>query len=168
MAGTNVISENTNRTIMGWWRTNQKDSYNIFECGKPQCGKIFALGRWFGEHGTSRDGLTCHTHCGCYNDGVGTTGAAIGPSNNSWHHFAHVWDGLNHYIYFDGEFYIEGPDRNGNLQTDSIGCVFGARDTRFNFQGDIKGIKVYAEALNGDQITRIKGKPFYFRDSTPP
>ena len=163
MVGTNVIAGNDHRTITGWWRTNQKDSYNVYECGKPgTCGQTFAFGRWFGEYRTSTDGLTCHTWCGCNRDNVGKTGAAIGPSDNTWHHFAHVWDGSDHHIYYDGELYTQGPDHNGNLQTVGSGCVFGSREGQFNFQGDIKLMKVYREALNVGQIKLIKGKPFDF------
>ncbi|CAK0884867.1 unnamed protein product [Prorocentrum cordatum] len=57
----------------GFFKTSQRDSYIVFECGTPwgSCGGTFAHGRWFEEHGTSPTGITCHTWCGCYSDAGG-------------------------------------------------------------------------------------------------
>ena len=160
MPGTEVVKGNIPRTITGWWRTSQKDSYNVYECGNPGtgCGNSFAFGRWFGEHATSRQGLTCHTWCGCYSDTVGKSGRDVGPSDNTWHHFAHIWDGSSHYLYYDGELYSSGGDANKELSTAATGCVFGSRDDRFNFKGDVKGLKIYTEALDATQIKLLSGK----------
>ena len=95
-------------------------------------------------------------------DIVGKSETDIGPSDNTWHHFTHVWDGSRHHIYYDGELYSQGPDSNVNLKTVANGCVFGSREQSLNFQGDIKGIEVYAEALNANQIKHILGNLFYF------
>ena len=158
MVGTTVISGNIPRTVLGWWRTTQKDSYNIYECGRGKSGQSFSLGRWFGEHGTSVKGLTCHTWSGCYNNDVSKSGSDIGPSDNTWNHFAHVWDGSTHYIYFNGELYSKGSDAgNRILNTYGDGCVFGSKDARFNFKGDVKGLKIYSAALTSEQIKYLKG-----------
>ena len=84
-------------------------------------------------------------------------GKDIEPSDNTWHHFGHVWDGSTHYLYYDGELYSQGRDRNGILNTFGNGCIFGSKDSRFNFFGDIKGLHVYRAALTLDQIKKIKG-----------
>ena len=163
MPGTEVVKGNIPRTITGWWRTSQQDSYNIFECGSPKvkgnagCGKSFAFGRWFGKYKSSQ-GLTCHTWCGCFVDTVGQSGGDVGPSDNTWHHFAHIWDGSSHYLYYDGELYSSGGDANRELSTAATGCVFGSRDDRFNFKGDVKGLKIYTEALDATQIKLLSGK----------
>ena len=164
MNGTTVISGNDPRSVTGWWRTNQTDSYNIFQCGRPDAGsgETFSLGRWFGMYGTSKYGLVCHTWKGCFLDDVSNSATDIGPSDNTWHHFAHVWDGSRHHIYFDGELYSQGSDKNVNLKTVASGCVFGSRHPPANFQGDIKGIKVYAEGVNANQIKHILGNLFHF------
>ena len=164
MTGTNIIAGNDPRTVMGWWRTNQTDRYNIFECGTPNAGRgeTFAFGRWFGSHGQPQYALTVHTWKGGYKDDVSKSETNIGPSDNTWHHFTHVWDGSSHHIYYDGELYSQGPDSNVNLKTVANGCVFGSREQSLNFQGDIKGIEVYAEALNANQIKHILGNLFYF------
>ena len=154
---TSDISGNAPRTFTGWWRTTQQDSYNIFECGRHIGGETFALGRWFGEHTTSPKGLTCHTWHGCFLDDVGKNGKDFGPSDYVWHHFAHVWDGSNHYLYYDGELSSQGPDSNEILNTYGNGCVFGSKDSRFNFIGDVKSLHVYNAALTLVQITKIKG-----------
>ena len=156
--GSTTISGNVPRTVAGWWRTTQNDSYNIYECGRARskCGASFALGRWFGEHGTSIKGLTCHTWCGCY-DNMGRYGKDVGPSDNTWHHFSHVWDGSTHYLYYDGELYYQGQDNNGKLNTAADGCVFGSKDSRFNYIGDIKGLHIYRAVLTLEQIKQIKG-----------
>ena len=160
MPGTEVIKGNIPRTITGYWKTSQKDSYNVYECGTPWkiAGGNFAFGRWFGEHGTSKLGLTCHTWGGCYSDTVGTSGRDVGRSDDTWHHFAHIWDGTNHYLYYDGELYTSGGDKNKKLKTVDTGCVLGSRDTRFNFKGDVKGVKIYKEALTATQIKILAGK----------
>ena len=151
-ASTTILG-NVPRTIAEWWRTTQNDSYNIYDCGRPgKCGASFAFGRWFGEHGTSSKGLTYHTWCD-----VGRYGKDVGPSDNTWHHFSHVWDGSTHYLYYDGELYYQGLDKNGKLKTSADGCVFGSKDSRFDFIGDIKGLCIYRAALTLKQIKKIKG-----------
>jgi hypothetical protein len=75
-----------------------------------------------------------------------------------WHHFTHVWDGSVHYLYYDGALYSKGTDSNGALSTIGNGCVFGSRDTRFLFRGDIKGMRVFKEALSVDQIEALYSK----------
>ena len=94
---------------------------------------------------------------------MGTSGRDVGPSDNTWHHFAHIWDGTSHYLYYDGELYSKGGDTNSGinskqLETVASGCVFGSKDSRFNFKGDVKGIKIYTEALTATQIKSLFGE----------
>ena len=160
MPGTEIVKGNIPRTVTGWWRTSQQNSYNVYECGNPwkNCAESFAFGRWFGYAGASSQGLTCHTWCGCYKDAVGNSDSDVGPSDNTWHHFAHIWDGTSHYLYYDGDLYSSGGDTNRELTTAASGCVFGSRDSRFNFKGDVKGIKIYTAALTATQIKSLSGK----------
>ena len=155
--GSIAISGNVPRTFAGWWRTTQNDPYNIYECGRvKRNGEAFALGRWFGEFSTSSKGLTCHTDGGCFKDDVGRNGKDVGPSDNAWHHFGHVWDGSTHYLCYDGELYSQGRDTNGKLNTFDNGCILGSYEY-YNFIGDIKGLHVYRDALTLQQIKKIKG-----------
>ena len=88
MPGTEVISGNDARTFAGWFKTDMgRDSYNVFQCGTvwSSCGITFAFGRWFGEFGTSSDGLTIHTWCGGSRDPVGRNGAAVSADGGVTH-----------------------------------------------------------------------------------
>ena len=162
IAGTSVISGNIPRTVTGWWRSTQSKVYNIYECGRYRSGQTFSLRRRFG----TQEDLHCHTGGGCFDSSVGKTGKILGPSDNTWHHFAHVWDGSSHFIYYDGELYSKGTDRkNRTLSTYENGCVFGSKDDRFSFKGDIKGLRIYSTALTLEDIVKIKGKFLYLINS---
>jgi len=154
MPGTDSITGNDARTVTGFFKTGQTDSYNIFECGTPSssCGMSFAMGRWFGEHGTSSQGMTCHTWCGCYSNSVGKSSQSVSIDSGTWYHFAHVYDGTTHYLYFDGALFSSGTDNNNPLTTAATGCVFGSKDGRFSFDGQVKSAKVYSGAMSASEI----------------
>jgi hypothetical protein len=154
MPGTDSITGNDARTVVGFFKTGQTDSYNIFECGTPSssCGMSFAMGHWFGEHGASSQGMTCHTWCGCYNNDVGKSSQSVSIDSGTWYHFAHVYDGTTHFLYFDGALFSSGTDNNNPLSTAATGCVFGSKDSRFSFDGQVKSAKVYLGAMSASEI----------------
>jgi len=149
---------NAPRTFAMWAKTDassERNSYNYFECGPTTgCGTSFSLGRWFGEHGASKEGMNPHTWCGGYNNAVGRSSKTLPVDSSKFYHIAHVWDGKEHHIYWEGELFSKGTDGNGQLKTKGK-CYLGATDTRFNYGGEIKGVRVFNSALTAGEIKTV-------------
>merc|ERR1711971_741215 len=75
-------------------------------------------------------------------------------SGQKFYHIAHVWDGKEHHIYWEGELFSKGTDGNGQLKTKGK-CCLGATDTRFNYGGEIKGVRVFNSALTAGEIKTV-------------
>lgn len=158
LPGTTAIAGNVPRTIMLEARVPNnaaREPFNFFECGyvapNENYGRTFAAGRWYGTHGTTDLGLTCHTWGGCYNDDVGEFGKPV-PVDDKWHNIAHTWDGTTHKLYWDGELYAEGTDNNGTLDTFANGCKLGGVDPRFRFNGDINNVEIWTEVKDAEYV----------------
>merc|ERR1711971_972352 len=69
---------------------------------------------------------------------MGKSSKTLPVDSSKFYHIAHVWDGKEHHIYWEGELFSKGTDGNGQLKTKGK-CYLGATDTRFNYGGEING-----------------------------